>query len=199
MNKDIETSVHNLICRYHTRDPLKVLQYMKANVFYKDCYGLLKGFSAICMRSYYVMISSKLTNEEQRVVAAHELGHIILHKETLSKHYFREYDLYNNISLEEREANAFAAELLLDDADILDAISSTGDYPPDVYSIACSQNVPPELLIIKLNAMNGRGYTFNNMDAPDSRFLGRIQTYAEKVNELNNTDTCESCDSYYNL
>ena len=184
MTNDIEQSVHNLIVRYGTRDPFLILSYLNVDVRFSSSYKDLKGFSMICMRSCYVMINSNLTDEEQRVVAAHELGHIILHKATLSKGHIRDFALYDSTSLEEREANAFAAELLIDDADVLEFIESSPEEAADIFTISCIHKIPPELLVIKLSAMNKRGHAFPIFDTPDSRFLGRIKTYADKIHEL---------------
>ena len=46
-------------------------------------YKTLKGYCFMSCKTIYVMISSFLSEEEKMIVAAHELGHIILHRSQL--------------------------------------------------------------------------------------------------------------------
>lgn len=182
MNKDIFQSVHKLTRQYSTRDPFIILREKGVTIRYSNRLEKLKGYCVCCLRSFFVVINSRLTEEEQRVVAAHELGHIVLHRSTLSSACLSDYSLYDTTSHEEREANAFAAELLLEDCDM--TCFSEGEAA-DLFCLACTYSVPPELVAIKLQAMNARGYTFNSCDIPDSGFLGRIKTYAEMLSGFN--------------
>ena len=46
-------------------------------------------------KTIYVMISSFLSEEEKMIVAAHELGHIILHRSQLKMAPMQDDTLYN--------------------------------------------------------------------------------------------------------
>ena len=64
------------------------------------------------------MISSFLSEEEKMIVAAHELGHIILHRSQLKMAPMQDDTLYNMTDNTEYQANLFAADLLIEDEDI---------------------------------------------------------------------------------
>ena len=72
-----------LIRRHGTRDPFELLSAMHVQVrFYYDLTNT-KGFSRYLLRQYFVGINGNLSPCEQRIVAAHELGHIVLHAQEL--------------------------------------------------------------------------------------------------------------------
>ena len=64
-------------------------------------------------QTIYVMLSSFLSEEEKRIVAAHELGHIMLHRSQLKMAPMSDNRLYNMINETEYQANLFAADLLI--------------------------------------------------------------------------------------
>ena len=59
-------------------------------------------------KTIYVMISSFLSEEEKMIVAAHELGHIILHRSQLKMAPMQDDTLYNMTDNTEYQANLFA-------------------------------------------------------------------------------------------
>lgn len=69
-------------------------------------------------QTIYVMLSSFLSEEEKRIVAAHELGHVILHRTQLKMAPMSDNRLYNMINETEYQANLFAADLLIEDQDV---------------------------------------------------------------------------------
>ncbi len=72
--------IEKLVRRHGTRDPFELLDAMHVQVrFYFDLHST-KGFSRYFLRQYFVGINGNLPREEQRIVAAHELGHIVLLK-----------------------------------------------------------------------------------------------------------------------
>ena len=66
------------------------------------------------------MLSSFLSEEEKRIVAAHELGHIVLHRRQLKMAPMSDNRLYNMTDETEYQANLFAADLLISDKDVAD-------------------------------------------------------------------------------
>ena len=58
-------------------------------------------------KTIYVMISSFLSEEEKMIVAAHELGHIILHRSQLKMAPMQDDTLYNMTDNTEYQANLF--------------------------------------------------------------------------------------------
>ena len=82
-------------------------------------------------KTIYVMISSFLSEEEKMIVAAHELGHIILHRSQLKMAPMQDDTLYNMTDNTEYQANLFAADLLIEDR-FLHSITTSID-PPSVF------------------------------------------------------------------
>lgn len=119
-NGYIYDETQKLIRKYKTRDPFKIMDNMHVIVGESSSFQKLKGFCFMSCKTIYVQISSFLSEEEKQIVAAHELGHIILHRTQLKMAPMKDDTLYNMQDNTEYQANLFAADLLLSDADIAD-------------------------------------------------------------------------------
>ena len=84
-----------LIKKYGTRDPFEIMDQMNIVVGETSRYKTLKGYCFMSCKTIYVMISSFLSEEEKMIVAAHELGHIILHRSQLKMAPMQDDTLYN--------------------------------------------------------------------------------------------------------
>ena len=71
--------------RFHTSDPFELLESMGVVLVYslKYPHNGLRGYCTVMNRTKYVVINANQPWEEQRVVAGHEAGHLILHKTLL--------------------------------------------------------------------------------------------------------------------
>jgi Zn-dependent peptidase ImmA (M78 family) len=136
--------VNNLVNKYKTRDVYELCDYLNIKIMYEDL-GNIKGFYQSCLDSQIVHINIDLDDREKRIVAAHELGHVILHKEL--NILFLESNTYFVKNKYEKEANKFAIELLLKDDDLdKDSFKNmTLDHLSTYFEI------PKELLIYKFN------------------------------------------------
>lgn len=124
----IYDDVQRLRKKYGTNDPFELLDAIHAQVVFSDAYPKdgLKGYCAVLLKQKYVVINSKLIQCEKRVVGSHELGHLIVHGDELKTGAaFKDHDIYQATGRKEREANFFAADFLIDDSDVLDAIDGT--------------------------------------------------------------------------
>lgn len=83
MSNYIYDTVEKLCKKYKTRDPFELLNGMNVIVTESFAFSNLKGFCFLNCRTTYVVINGNLTDSEKRIVAAHELGHIVLHKDHL--------------------------------------------------------------------------------------------------------------------
>ena len=117
-NTYIYTKTAKLIKKFGTRDPFEIMDQMHIVVMESSRYQKLKGYCFMSCKTIYVMISSFLSEEEKKIVAAHELGHIILHRSQLKMAPMKDDTLYNMMDNTEYQANLFAADLLIDDEDI---------------------------------------------------------------------------------
>ncbi len=121
-------------------------------------------------QTIYVVINSFLPEEEKRVVAAHELGHIILHQSYLKMAPMKDDFLYNMKDNTEYQENLFAADLLLEDREI-EAASHNPDL--DYFGFCSSLYVSPELMSFKLYSLIKRGENYPMPMEIQSNFLGK--------------------------
>ena len=157
-NGYIYDETQKLIRKYKTRDPFKIMDDMHIIVGETSSFQKLKGFCFMSCKTIYVQISSFLSEEEKQIVAAHELGHIILHRTQLKMAPMKDDTLYNMQDNTEYQANLFAADLLLSDADIAD-MAHNEDL--DYFSLCSTLNSTPELMSFKLYSLTKRGQAYH--------------------------------------
>ena len=130
-----------------------------------------KGFFLAQSRKMAVTINSDLSEELQKIICAHELGHAVLHRKSVKLKAFHDFMLFDTISHYEYEANLFAAELLLRDKDVIEALNEGLSF----FQAAQKLNVPDELLDFKLRAMKRKGYKFIAPISARSDFLKNMK------------------------
>ena len=118
----------------------------------------LKGYCFMSCKTVYVMISSFPSEEEKMIVAAHELGRIILHRSQLKMAPMQDDTLYNMTDNTEYQANLFAADLLIEDEDIEEMVQNED---LDYFGLCSSLNATPELMSFKLYSLAKRGQAYH--------------------------------------
>lgn len=111
MNNRIKEIVAHYRIKYGTNDPFAIadnlgILYQFCNIDFEGCYMFLKNHR-------YIFINQYLRDQEKQMVMAHELGHATLHRKN-NCYFIKNKTLLLN-SKPEREANLFAAELLIPD------------------------------------------------------------------------------------
>jgi Zn-dependent peptidase ImmA (M78 family) len=157
-----------LVRRFRTRNPFEIADNLNITVKYGD-FAQLKGFYNYTYRNRFIVINSRLNEIEQNITCSHELGHDRLHRKQAKLGLMRDYHIYNVADICEREANLFAAQLLIDDSDFLDFASM--QYTS--AQIAAELNVHEELAIIKGSILNRQGHKFKIPYLPGSTYLER--------------------------
>ncbi len=170
MNEMIFDQAQRCRKRFHTSDPFELLESMGVVLVYslKYPHNGLRGYCTVMNRTKYVVINANQPWEEQRVVAGHEAGHLILHKTLLKTGAMSDLDVYHVKSQLERQANFFAADFLIEDDEALEVIHSEDK---DFFDTAKELLIPAPFLAFKLYSMIRRGY---NMSMPvdlNSMFL----------------------------
>lgn len=160
MRRIIETA-KDVLRRYGGRDIFETAANAGVNVWFRQL-GSLKGFYICENGMRYIVINEELDDTLKKVVCAHEFGHDMLHRE-LSAGGIRENTLFLATDKTEREANIFAACVLISDEDILENIAGGAD----IESAAANIGLPREIVAYKLSAMNASGYDFNIGDIRD--------------------------------
>ncbi len=124
--KKIHDIVNNLIETYETRDPFKLCIDLGAIVLRVPLVRV-NGFYQRYNDQDIIYINQDLTEEEQKLVCAHELGHMILHQD-INTIFLESYKFVTDKY--ELEANAFAIQLLQEDLN-LQAELPLVDWSPD--------------------------------------------------------------------
>ena len=140
--------VRSLAKKFKTRDPFTIARELGIIIKYKYLSSTFpKGmFKKSLKRRFIILNMTRIIDEnELRIVMAHELGHAVLHGND-SAFFLHDHTFYSRGRFE-KEANAFAAELLID-TDLIDELYI------DSYSInqlALFYDVPVEFIKIKFN------------------------------------------------
>ena len=108
-----------IISKYMTRDPFEIAESMGILVKEADI-GRQQGFFRYIDDVPCIFISSRLNVFQRLIVCAHELGHFFLHSEIAKEKVLREFGMFNMKDLVENEANVFAAELLIDENELIE-------------------------------------------------------------------------------
>lgn len=156
-----------LLKRYRTSNPFELADMLGIQISYKH-FNSLKGMYFVVDRCAFITLSDTLDETMEKIVLFHEIGHHLLHRHLASK-AFQEFGLYDMSSKPEMEANIFAANMLIDD-DELDSLARE-NYTSS--QIARLLYVPHQMLLIKMQDMNSRGYDYNLDYEPSGNFLGR--------------------------
>lgn len=140
------------IKKKHSANPFIALENLDCIVLNQPLGTSSTSVKGFCSKHYgvcAVVINDDLPEIMQKIIAAHELGHVILHMDTPGVNLYNEACILDNTSVTERKANFFAAEYLIEDKDVYDAIQ----YEYSLSQMAAYVKVPIGLLILKLEIM----------------------------------------------
>ena len=173
--EQITELVSGLKEKYGTSDPERLCEALDISVLDYPMgthEKAIKGFILSVDGVSTITVNSDLRDPVRRIIVAHELCHALVHcGENLCAYH--ELTLFDEISQQEKEANLFAAELLLDDSDVLDALNSDTTF----FNVAASLYVPVELLDFKFRIMKWKGYKLAEPPVQSrNNFLKEIKT-----------------------
>lgn len=161
----------HLIDQFRTRDVLQITKGLGIRVYFENRLTDLLGMYTIQWNHRIMILNPNMDDYLMQMVVAHEIGHDALHRNLAKAEGMREFVLFNLKDKTEYEANAFAAHLLLDNAEVYE-LARQG-Y--DVVQIAQTLNSNINLMLIKMQEMVKLGYNFTIPYAPDSRFFRNIK------------------------
>ena len=122
-----------------------------------------KGVYKIIERNPYVYIKETLEPQLRNIVLLHEIGHHVLHrKEATILNGFQEiniFDMHKNKM--EYEANVFAAQISLSDADVLEYVMQ--GYSID--EIAAKMESDVNLVALKVDILSKKGYDLRMVES----------------------------------
>lgn len=150
-----------LVRRCYTRDPFEIAETIGVDVLFCDDFGPLKGMYRVIKRNRFIFINKDLPEWLQRIVCAHELGHDQLHRHLAKNNPIQEFMLYDMRSKPEYEANIVAAEILLDNDELLEYIYQ---YRYSAEQIARAMHTDINLVALKIAHLNQLGYDLRPID-----------------------------------
>lgn len=118
----IHSLAESIVKKYQTRNPFDIVKEKNAILVYAPLIDV-RGFYQYFQRNNIIYIDENLPEHEQKFVCAHELGHMLLHKNTNA--VYMDTRTSFNTNKYEIEANQFAAELLISDEIILENYNLT--------------------------------------------------------------------------
>ena len=153
---EISRAVTNLKEKYDEKDPFRLCEAMGIVLLFQpmgNAPDAVKGFFLESKRIRTITVNSDLPDVIQRIIVAHEICHAEFHRKS-GIHAFHEVTLFDQNSQFEKDANLFAAEYLLEDQEVLEALNRDTTF----FSAASSLLVPAELLDFKFRVMKWKGY-----------------------------------------
>lgn len=139
---DIRASANKLALKYKTRDPFQIAEALGCIIIRAPLKGL-RGFYRYAKRCHIIYISDFLDDFQSKLVCAHELGHIVLHR-GLNRVFMD--SCTNMVSNKyELEANRFAVELIISD----DMLSDYADCT--ISQLSQAWGIDQRLIAYRLN------------------------------------------------
>ena len=151
----IATVADRLIRKYKTRNPYEICEELGIRIRLKDLGTDIKAYYFYQSRIRNIVLNWRMSETMQRILTAHELGHDRLHKDIAMLRGFQEIELFDMARPAEFEANLFAAELLIDEHELLELLN---DEDKSFFGVAQELYVPAPLLDFKFRALKHSGY-----------------------------------------
>lgn len=145
----ITREVEKLTHKFQTRDPYRLCEALGVRLRQKDLGTDIKAYYFYQSRIRNIVLNWRISEAVQRILVAHELGHDRLHRDIAMLKGFQELDLFDRVHPTEYEANLFAAELLIDDDELLDMLN---DEDKSFFDVANELYVPAGLLDFKFRS-----------------------------------------------
>ncbi len=130
----------NLMKRCKTDDPFKIADMLNVILVVAPLIGV-HGFYQFHRRNHIIYLNETLEYFETLFVLAHELGHMVMHKEQNA--FFLDSRVISSKSKYERQANIFAVEMRMPDKLIRERKNRS------IYDIARMVGIPIEFVDLK--------------------------------------------------
>jgi len=153
--------------RFHTSHPETLAAELGIDIQH-HALGSLKGYYLVDRKRRFIVLNNNLNEGMRQLVCAHELGHDRLHQELAGFTVWHEWNLFNPRSKAEREANLFAAELLIPDLEIHSLLNQALSL--ETISKCLAQ--PVDLVLFKIQALRMTGWKIELPWVMNSGFLG---------------------------
>ena len=145
MNKTPITIANSTVKKYNTRDPFQIAKEKNVILVYAHLIDI-RGFYQYFQRQHIICIDQDLSDQEKKFVCAHELGHMMMHKN--SNTVYMDTKTFFNTNKFETEANTFAVNLLIPDETIVE----NKNYTTEQFSRLLGYN--QKLIELRLKSFN---------------------------------------------
>ena len=167
----IYRKANNLVQTHGTRNTLILAKEIGIDVIPTEHFGDLLGMYVYRWKHRAMFLNDKMDVYLTQMVAGHEMGHDIYHRELAKGEGLKEFELFRMQSTTEYEANAFAAHTLIDTDQCLEL--ARNGY--DIVQIAKAMNSEINLMLIKLQELNRLGYNLRLPMEPKGDFFKNIK------------------------
>lgn len=172
----IYRQAEQLVRQCGDRNAIHIAEEIGIRVYFEESFTDLLGMYACRWNHRIMLLNSRMDAYLTQMVAAHEIGHDMRHRELAKKQGMKEFALFRMKDNTEYEANAFAAHLLLEN----DKVLSLARQGYDVVQISKQMGSDINLMLIKLQELNKLGYNFNLPCDPDSKFFRKMKCGKER-------------------
>lgn len=138
MRKYIKSKVEDLVKEHDTRNPYELADALGICLVKSPLGDKIKGVYDRYEEGSFIIFNDNLSEEEEFIVAAHEIGHAVLHDEPSDFH--RKYNPFSKNKVLEQESNYFAVNLVVDEAFFLKYEGRT------IREISEAIEIPEEIL-----------------------------------------------------
>lgn len=138
MRHKIEKLVNKLYKKYKTRNPIELAEKLDLIVVSQDMDSSVHGAYYYKVRNGIICLNTIYSEEHQKYVLAHEIGHYLLHKKLNIK--FLQCSTFYSKDKFEKQANMFAAEYLISDELLeqyttIDELSQMEGIPKEIVKL----------------------------------------------------------------
>ena len=165
--KKIRQIVNELIELHQTRDPFEIARGRNITLNFRYDFTELKGAYVIIRGNKYIFLNGNIEECVCRYVCAHELGHDVLHQGLTDTIYAFENPACSQFT--EKQANLFAAHLLLCDQEMDEVIRQGFSYQEIAREFCVDEN----LVLLKIEEMRKEGYPYKLGECPPSPYFLR--------------------------
>lgn len=169
--KKIEEQTFNILSELKINTPnkldvFKIAEYLGVDVKPATLDSSISGLFVIKEQKPYIRYNEKEAPQRQKFTIAHELGHFVLHKDTPlfinknEKILYRNSDSTTGELLKEKEANSFAAALLMPKMFIEEEIKNIPSGVDPIIHLSDVFKVSTQAMNYRLNNL---GYSFLGM------------------------------------
>lgn len=145
--KDIRQIVNKLVKRYNTSCPFELCQHLGIKVNISPLPKSILGLYTNVLSIYFIYLNDELDKKMMDIICAHELGHYVLHRNVNS--IFLSKNTLLLTSKLERDADIFAANLLIDDS----IFTNKFDDVITLESISNISEIPIKYIELKYNSL----------------------------------------------